>query len=84
MRSVRDLPSFSPFWPVPAEGNIHRGLVFSRRWDRPEFIRTNHVITPVWALAFAVMLIVEFALLYVPSLSSRLGIIAIILASSAR
>jgi hypothetical protein len=49
-------------------------------WDSPEFLRTNYVITAVWALAFLVMVIAEFALLYVPNLPRRVGIIAIILA----
>ncbi len=37
-------------------------------WDRPEFIRTNYVITGAWALAFAVMVVAKLALLYVPEL----------------
>jgi hypothetical protein len=49
-------------------------------WNRPEFIRTNYVITAAWALAFLVMVIAEAALLYVPGLPPRIGIIAIILA----
>jgi hypothetical protein len=49
-------------------------------WDSPEFIRTNYVITAVWALAFVVMVGAELALLYLPNLPPRLGIIAIIVA----
>ena len=49
-------------------------------WDSAEFLRTNYVITAVWAVAFAVMVIAELALLYVPDLPPRIGIIAIILA----
>jgi hypothetical protein len=49
-------------------------------WGRPEFVRTNYVITAVWALAFAVMVIAELALLYVPGMPPRAGIIAIVLA----
>lgn len=49
-------------------------------WDRPEFVRTNYVITGVWALAFAVMAVAELALLYVPGFSPRAGIMAVILA----
>jgi hypothetical protein len=49
-------------------------------WNNPAFIRTNYVITLVWALAFALMVIAEFALLYVPGLSRRVGIIVIIAA----
>lgn len=49
-------------------------------WSSPEFIRTNYVITAIWGLAFAVMVIAELALLYLPGVSPRIGIIAIILA----
>jgi hypothetical protein len=57
-----------------------REQVASEFWDRPEFIRTNYVITGAWALAFAVMVVAELALLYVPELPSRVGIMAIVLA----
>ncbi len=57
-----------------------REQVAAEFWDRPEFIRTNYVITGVWALAFAVMVAAELALLYVPGLPPRAGVIAIILA----
>jgi hypothetical protein len=49
-------------------------------WAQPAFIQTNYVITGVWALAFAVMVLAELALLYVPGLPPRAGIVAIILA----
>jgi hypothetical protein len=52
----------------------------SELWNRPEFIQTNYVITGVWALAFGVMVLAELALLYVPGLPPRVGIVAIILA----
>jgi hypothetical protein len=57
-----------------------REQVPSELWDRPEFIRTNYVITGVWALAFAAMVAAELALLYVPGMPRRLGVVAIILA----
>src|ERR1700733_15458525 len=49
-------------------------------WDNPKFIRTNYIITGVWALAFAVMVVAELALLYVPGLPRRVGVIAIVVA----
>lgn len=49
-------------------------------WNSSEFVRTNYVITAVWALAFTVMVIAELALLYVPGMPPRIGIIAAILA----
>ena len=48
--------------------------------SNPEFARTNYVITAIWALAFFVMVIAELALLYIPGLPRRVGIIAIVLA----
>jgi hypothetical protein len=45
-----------------------------------EFLRTNYVITGVWAFAFAVMVAAELALLYAPNLPPRLGILAIVAA----
>ncbi len=49
-------------------------------WSRPEFIRTNYIITAVWGGAFAVMVAAELALLLVPDMPPRIGIIAIVLA----
>jgi hypothetical protein len=57
-----------------------REQVSPQLWDRPEFIRTNYVITGVWALAFFAMVLAEMALLYVPGLPPRAGIVAIVLA----
>ena len=49
-------------------------------WDSPAFLHTNYVITAVWALAFAVMVLAELALLYLPAMPPRVGIVAEILA----
>ena len=57
-----------------------REQVSPKFWNSPAFVRTNYVITGIWAVAFAVMVIAELALLYVPNLPPRAGIIAIILA----
>ena len=37
-------------------------------WTSPAFVRTNYIITAVWALAFLVMVTAELALLYIPGL----------------
>jgi hypothetical protein len=47
-------------------------------WESSEFIRTNYVITAVWALAFAVLVIAT--LLYLPDVPPRVGILATIAA----
>ncbi len=57
-----------------------RERVAPELWGRPEFIWTNYVVTGAWALAFAVMVLAEIALLYVPGLPRRAGVAAIILA----
>ncbi len=49
-------------------------------WTLPEFVRTNYVITAVWAAAFAVMVMAEAALVYVPGMSRQLGVIVTVLA----
>jgi hypothetical protein len=49
-------------------------------WASPEFVRTNYVITAVWALAFVVLVVADLVLLYVPELPPRFGIIVTILA----
>jgi hypothetical protein len=49
-------------------------------WNSPRFVRTNYVITAVWALAFAVLVLADLVLLYVPALPPRVGIIATIAA----
>jgi hypothetical protein len=46
----------------------------------PEFVRTNYVITGAWALAFAVMVAAELALLYMPNIPHRFGVLAIVAA----
>jgi hypothetical protein len=54
--------------------------VMPELWNTPDFIRTNYVISAAWALAFLVMVLAELALLYVPGLPRRIGVIAIVLA----
>lgn len=49
-------------------------------WSSPVFLHTNYVITAGWAVAFAVMVAAETALLYLPGLPPRAGVLAIIAA----
>ena len=49
-------------------------------WERPEFVRTNYVITAIWALAFSVVVIVELILLQWPEVPPRVGILVTIAA----
>ena len=49
-------------------------------WNSPVFRRTNFVISWAWAAAFAVMVVTELALLYLPNLPQRAGMAVIIVA----
>ena len=43
-------------------------------WSSPVFLRTNDVITAVWALAFLIMVLADLVMLYLPDVSMRVGI----------
>jgi len=49
-------------------------------WNTPEFLRTNYVISGAWAIAFALMVLAELALLYAPQIPHRAGVIVIVAA----
>jgi hypothetical protein len=55
-----------------------RETVPEKFWASPEFLRKNYVISGVWALAFAVLIATELALLHMPQLPPRIGIFMII------
>jgi hypothetical protein len=57
-----------------------REQVARELWDSPTFVRTNYVITSVWALAFAVMAAADALLLYAPDVPAKVGIVATIVA----
>ena len=64
-----------PFTLQYAREQVDRAL-----WTTPAFVRTNYVITGVWALAFVVMVLADLVLIYLPDLPPRFGIIATVLA----
>lgn len=49
-------------------------------WGSPEFRRTNYVISGIWGLAFAAMVLAELAILFWPQLPRRVGIVVIVIA----
>jgi len=49
-------------------------------WNSPKFLRTNYVITAVWAIAFLAIVLVELALLYVPGMSRHFSVFVMIAA----
>lgn len=57
-----------------------REQVSAEEQTSPGFVRTNYVITSAWALAFAVMVAAELALLYMANLPHRLGLLVIVAA----
>lgn len=57
-----------------------RESVAKELWDSPEFMRTNYVITAVWALAFMVLVVADLILIYMPEWPPRVGILLTIAA----
>jgi hypothetical protein len=49
-------------------------------WERPEFIRTNYIVTTAWAVAFAVIVAADALLLYAPQVPAAVGIAVTVLA----
>jgi hypothetical protein len=49
-------------------------------WESPQFIRTNYVITVVWAAAFAIMVIADLVMIYVPNLPTYFSILVTVFA----
>jgi hypothetical protein len=57
-----------------------REKVAEEYWAQPAFLRTNDIITAVWAAAFALMVIADLVMLYVPTVPVRAGVWITILA----
>lgn len=57
-----------------------REKVAPELWNAPAFIRTNYIITAVWAAAFAVMVAADIALIHMPGMPIRRAVIITILA----
>jgi hypothetical protein len=57
-----------------------RERVAPELWETSGFLRTNDVVTGVWAGAFALMVVADLVMLYVPSVPIRVGIWVTILA----
>jgi hypothetical protein len=51
-----------------------REQVSRELWNTPEFVRTNYIITAVWAAAFALMVAADLLLLFVPTLPAFVAI----------
>lgn len=57
-----------------------RDQVSSDLWESREFVRTNYVIAAVWALAFAIMVVADIMLVYLPDLPHAIAIVVTVLA----
>jgi tryptophan-rich sensory protein len=57
-----------------------RERVAPSMWTEPKFIPVNYIITAVWALAFAVLVVIDAAMVYDRALPTRDGIIVTVLA----
>jgi hypothetical protein len=57
-----------------------REQVAPDQWTSPAFLRVNYVITGAWAVAFAIMVLADLVLIYMPDLPPRFGIIATVVA----
>lgn len=57
-----------------------REQVPAELWNSPAFVQTNYAITGAWAAAFAVMVIADLALTYLPDVPRQLSIIATVAA----
>ncbi|SFU96601.1 hypothetical protein SAMN02799631_03467 [Methylobacterium sp. 174MFSha1.1] len=49
-------------------------------WSTPEFGRVNRAVTLAWAAAFAVLVLADAAMVFVPEIPRRLDILATVLA----
>ena len=57
-----------------------REQVAPEYWKSAEFRKTNYIISGVRALAFAILVLAELSILFVPQLPRRFGIVLIVLA----
>lgn len=57
-----------------------REQVAAEHWHSAAFLRTNDIITAVWPLAFAILVVADLIMLSVPSVPQRVGVVATIIA----
>lgn len=69
-----------PFTLQYARESIVKNVRAESIWTQPGFIRTNYVITAVWALAFTLMVAADCLMLYLPSLPVKVSVGITILA----
>lgn len=58
----------------PFTGQYAREQASADLWETPQFIGTNRRITFVWAIAFLVLVLADFLLVFAPAVAPQLGI----------
>jgi hypothetical protein len=51
-----------------------RESVSPEYWTTPAFVRTNYILTSVWAFAFALLVATEATILLVPTIPQKIGV----------
>jgi hypothetical protein len=57
-----------------------REQVAAEHWSNPVFVRTNYVISAAWGAAFAVMVVADLVLAYLPQVPRAAGIAVTVVA----
>jgi hypothetical protein len=57
-----------------------RERVPENRWESPQFLRINYIITAVWALAFACIVAADLMMVYMANVPLRVGIVVTVAA----
>jgi hypothetical protein len=60
-----------------------RQSVDQAHWDSPGFLHVNYVISAAWAAAFAVLVLADLMMVYVPALPHEGGVVVTLVALSA-
>lgn len=69
------LLAYRPFTLQYAREQVHAAVQNS-----PTFVRTNYIITTIWALAMAIIVVADLAMHFVTGLPLRVGVAAIVVA----
>jgi hypothetical protein len=57
-----------------------RETVDRERWDSPQFMHINYVISAAWAVAFGILVLADIVMAYIPALPHSTGVIATVAA----
>jgi sterol desaturase/sphingolipid hydroxylase (fatty acid hydroxylase superfamily) len=62
---------------LPGRSTIQyaRESVPKKLWGGPQFLRTNQIITLVWLAAFAIIIVADLVLLYLPDVPHKVSVL---------